>query len=151
MVENKMGGSSRELPDRLAVDAQVAPTGWRAMATAPRDENIQVLLLTKTHGVTEARWGPGQWDENMPEGPREYSGAVWVCGDDAWQIEVEELPDGYHDGDAVGWLPRAALPETPDGATAHEGDAPLIERLTPNTSAEPVLPEAPKVKRREDA
>ncbi len=84
---------------------------WNNMATAPREENKPLLLLSRVHGVVEARWAPGEWSYETPDHPREYSGAVWVCGDDVFQIEVEEGPDDYyHDGEAIGWLPRDALP-----------------------------------------
>ena len=87
---------------------------WNSMDNVPRVDDEPLLLLSRIHGVVEARWAPGEWSENMPEGPREYSGAVWVCGDDGWQIEVEEGPDNYfHDGEAIGWLPRSALPAQP--------------------------------------
>lgn len=82
---------------------------WNPMRSAPRDET-PVLLLSKTHGVVEGRFSPGEWSSETPDNPREYSGAVWVCGDDAWQVEVEETPYGYHDGEIVGWLPRTTLP-----------------------------------------
>lgn len=85
---------------------------WLRMDKAPRDGS-QVLLLSKMHGVVEARFSPGEWSEATPDHPREYSGAVWVCGDDVFQIEVEETPEGYDDGEAIGWLPRAVLPEGP--------------------------------------
>jgi hypothetical protein len=45
---------------------------------------------------------------------------MWVCADDEWQIEVEEIWEGggegserlitYHDGEATDWQP---LPEPP--------------------------------------
>lgn len=84
---------------------------WNSMDTVPRKEGEHILLLSRTHGVVEAWFAAGEWDECLPEGPREYSGAVWVCGDDAFQIEIEEGPDDYwHDGEAIGWLPRNVLP-----------------------------------------
>jgi hypothetical protein len=78
------------------------------MTTVPTDGS-NILLLTRTHGVTEAHFVPGGWHDYL-EG-REYDGAVWVCGDDAWQIEIEETPEGMCHGEAIGWLPRDALPE----------------------------------------
>jgi hypothetical protein len=48
-------------------------------------------------------------------------------------------------------LPDCPMPP-PDGASrSATGDGPFAERLNPNTAAEPVLPEAPKVKRRVSA
>jgi hypothetical protein len=88
---------------------------WNSMDCAPREEGKPILLLSRIHGVIEARWAPGEWSSEIPGiCGREYSGPVWVCGDDQWQIEVEEGPDNYfHDGEAIGWLPRSALPEQP--------------------------------------
>ena len=81
---------------------------WNAMADAPRD-GTYVILASRVHGVVEACFEAGYWTSN----PREYSGDMWVCGDDAFQIEVEHTPGGYDDAEAVGWLPRDALPLIP--------------------------------------
>jgi hypothetical protein len=81
---------------------------WKPIETVPRDGS-QVLLFTKTHGVTEARFSAGEWSEHHEYG-RQYDGPVWVCGDDAWQIEVEEGPDGFHDGEATHWMPVMSPP-----------------------------------------
>jgi hypothetical protein len=78
-----------------------------SMSSAPRD-GTPVLLRTRTHGYVEAYFTPGEWSDDTPISPREYSGAVWVCGDDLYQIEVEECPAGYNDGEAVGWLHKPA-------------------------------------------
>ena len=88
---------------------------WQPMGTAPRDGS-SVLLYTTCHGCVEATFAPGEWTEYQ-EG-REYDGAVWVCADDAFQIEVEELPveqGGYHDGTAKAWMRLPAPPQmTPE-------------------------------------
>lgn len=85
---------------------------WKPMKTAPRNET-NVLLLTTTYGVVEAYYAPLCTYETM-DGP-DADGAVWVCADDQFQIEVEEFSDDnldihYHDGEAIGWLPRNILP-----------------------------------------
>lgn len=80
---------------------------WQPIATAPRDET-HILLFTTVHGQVEAWFSAGGWSETIDG--REYDGPVWVCGDDAFQIEIEEIPDGYHDGAATHWMP---LPEPP--------------------------------------
>jgi hypothetical protein len=88
---------------------------WRQMATAPRD-TTPVLLLTKNYGVTEAWFSPGSWSEDTPVSPREYSGDVWVCADDEFQIEAEATgnpEDPWHDEGVLGWLPRSVLPTAP--------------------------------------
>lgn len=109
--------SAHYLIDRT-VDLCAAHMGveWRPISEAPRD-GTHVLLFTTCHGVVEAWFAPGEWSDNMPEGPREYSGSVWVCADDAFQIEVEELPieqGGFHHGTATHWQPLAAPPATGD-------------------------------------
>jgi hypothetical protein len=85
---------------------------WQPIETVPRDGS-QVLLFTKTHGVTEARFAAGEWHEHHEYG-RQYDGPVWVCGDDAWQIEVEEYGDTFHDGEATHWMPVMPAPTAND-------------------------------------
>ncbi len=81
---------------------------WKPIKTAPRDGS-DILLFTKVHGITQAHFVKGEWS-NTIDGP-EYDGPVWVCGDDAWQIEIEEEPDGFCDAEATHWMP---LPEPPE-------------------------------------
>jgi hypothetical protein len=83
-------------------------TGWQAIATAPRDET-HILLFSTLHGQIEAWFSPGSWHETVES--REYDGPVWVFGDDAFQIEIEETPDGYCDGSATHWRPLHEPPE----------------------------------------
>jgi hypothetical protein len=96
-------------PDDPRPDAN----GWYTMESAPRSESPHVLLYTTDHGQIEAWFAKGEW-VGYPEG-REYNGPSWVCGDDMFQIEVEELPveempGGYHDGTAVAWRPLHPKP-----------------------------------------
>ena len=81
------------------------------MITAPRD-GTEILLHTTCHGWVQAWYSPATKTETM-DGP-EYDGPIWVCADDAFQIEVEEAEDEMgaiqiHDNTADGWLP---LPES---------------------------------------
>lgn len=94
--------------------AQTTPAEWQPMSAVPLIEDQSVLLLTNT-GVVEARYSPGQWSEDR-EGAS-YDGPVWVCCDDTFQIEIEEIgedPIEWHHGSAVGWLPRSVLPIAPE-------------------------------------
>ena len=92
-------------------------SNWRLIKTAPLDGS-EILLLT-TIGVTQARFHPGEWHDYL-EG-REYDGAVWVCCDDQWQIEIEECshnPAEWHHGIATHWQPMLERPETAQADTA---------------------------------
>jgi hypothetical protein len=58
---------------------------------APFDGN-PVLILTHT-GIVEAWWDEGEWSEDTPISPAEFSGFNWVCYDDAF---IEELDNATH-------------------------------------------------------
>lgn len=61
---------------------------WRPMSDTAWEDGRDVVLFA--HGMeVHARYGPGEWSEHHEYGP-EYSGAVWVCFDDAFQFEIEE-------------------------------------------------------------
>jgi hypothetical protein len=86
---------------------------WQPIETAPRDGS-SVLLFTTCHGICEAWFSQGEWSDDTPISPREYSGSAWVCCDDAFSIEVEELGGdgpGYHDGTATHWMPIPVSPK----------------------------------------
>lgn len=113
------------------------PIAWLPMGTAPRRNEEHILLLTSIHGVVEAWFSPGYWSENQ-EG-REYTGSVWVCGDDVFQIEVEEEPEGYHDGEAIGWLPRSVLAQgivTGTAETATQAPGAPTARVEPGPATQ---------------
>ncbi len=85
---------------------------WQPISTAPMD-GTNVLLFTTCHGACEAWFAKGEWSDDTPISPAEYSGSAWVCCDDAFQIEVEECgpEDGdFHHGTATHWMP---LPKPP--------------------------------------
>ena len=97
---------------------RMSTINWQPMSTAPRDNETPVLLFTTDHGIVQAWFSPGQWYEHQ-EG-RDYEGAVWVCGDDAFQIEVEEYVEAegaeypFHDGTAKAWAEMPNLPDIKD-------------------------------------
>jgi len=100
-----------------ALDAlDAAEAQWRPISEAPRD-GTSILLFTKCHGAVEGWFSPGEWSEDTPISPADYSGAVWVCADDAFQIEVEETEPMHH-GTATHWMP---LPPAPRSTAATEG------------------------------
>jgi hypothetical protein len=89
-------------------------TEWQPIESAPLDGS-HVLLLTTSHGAVEAWFAPSSSWEHHEYGTQ-HEGAVWVCADDAFQIEVEECgPEhgGNHHGTATHWMP---LPAPPDGS-----------------------------------
>jgi hypothetical protein len=78
------------------------------MSTAPIDGS-EILLYTRVHGITQAHFDKGG-RHDMTEGP-EYDAPVWVCGDDAWQIEVEWCGNGdFYHAEALAWQPLPAPP-----------------------------------------
>ncbi len=79
---------------------------WQPIATAPLD-GTEILLYTE-RGIVQARFCPGEWHDYL-EG-REYDGPVWSCVDDAFQIEIEETPDGLLHGEATHWAPLPSPP-----------------------------------------
>jgi len=93
---------------------------WREIESAPRDGS-EVLLFHEHHGAIQGRFCPGEWSESTPISPAEYSGAVWVLGDDLEQVEVEELPadaplglTAWH-GALLSWQPLPAPPTNTKG------------------------------------
>ena len=84
---------------------------WQPIETAPKD-GTSVLLFTTCHGVCEAWFAKGEWSDDTPISPAEYSGEFWVCCDDAFSLEVELGPDGWeHHGTATHWMPLPPPPE----------------------------------------
>jgi hypothetical protein len=76
---------------------------WQPIETAPKD-GTAVVLFTTCHGICEAYFADGEWSDDTPVSPAEYSGDCWVCCDDAFQIEVELWQDGFEcHGTATHW------------------------------------------------
>ena len=84
---------------------------WQPIETAPKDGS-NILLLAYGMAI-EAWYSPGEWSDDTPVSPAEYSGAAWVAFDDAVQFEVEEGagPDcsDFH-GPVTHWMPLPAPP-----------------------------------------
>jgi hypothetical protein len=80
----------------------------QSIETAPRD-GTPILIFERSHGWLQAWFAPGEWTNHHEYGD-EYSGPVWVVGDDLHQFEVEEYPDGLDDGSVTHWMP---LPNSP--------------------------------------
>jgi uncharacterized protein DUF551 len=80
---------------------------WQPIKTAPLDET-DILIFHITHGALQAHYSPGFWTDYL-EG-REYTGPVWVVGDDIYQVEIEETPEGVSHAEVTHWMP---LPEPP--------------------------------------
>ena len=84
--------------------------GWQPIETAPIDGG-SVLLFTTCHGICEAWFSPGEWSDENPICPRDYSGDCWVCCDDAFQIDVEYVDQAMmHHGTATHWMPLSSPP-----------------------------------------
>jgi len=85
-------------------------TEWQPIETAPKDGS-EILILAHKMAI-QARYCPGEWSEDTPLGPAEYSGAVWCAFDDAEQFEIEEYPDGSaHHWPVTHWMPLPAPPK----------------------------------------
>ena len=77
------------------------------MRDVPMDGR-QVLLHSRIHGWIEGYFSKGEWSDDTPICPSEYSGDAWVLGDDLEQVEVEFYgdPDNtIHHGQLDGWYP----------------------------------------------
>lgn len=48
------------------------------------------VIIKAAGGYVEAWWNNGNWSEETPNGPAEYDGFLWVCYDDAFQLELDE-------------------------------------------------------------
>jgi hypothetical protein len=115
-----VGGIVRHVPmcqtEIDAIDAILAAlrptdTGWRDIATAPKDGS-DILILASGMAI-EARYAPGAWGPDVPGEVQEYDGPVWVAFDDLTQFEIEEgvLEGGQdHHGAVTHWMPLPPAP-----------------------------------------
>lgn len=102
--------SKREIVSYVRAD--LAPA-WQPIAAAPMSGET-VWLFTTCHGVCEAWFCEGEWSRDSPNRAAEYSGDMWVCCDDSFQIEVciNGLGDGVDDhGTATHFMAPAPSPE----------------------------------------
>lgn len=82
---------------------------WRDVKDAPQD-GTNILLKHRVHGVIEGWFSKGEWTDDTPISPREYTGDMWILGDDLSQDEVEFGPNGeILAGSVEGWLPLDTL------------------------------------------
>lgn len=86
---------------------------WRPLSQIDWIDGRDVVLLASDMEVT-ARYCPGEWSDDTPISPREYSGAVWSCFDDQFQIEIEEIsrnPEEWEHGQATHWREPTPRPD----------------------------------------
>jgi hypothetical protein len=97
----------------LASTSAASEPVWRDVRRAPQDGSL-ILLNHRTHGIIQGWFSKGEWSDDTPISPREYSGDMWVLGDDLHQDEVEFGDGGVIvSGSVTGWLPLAALASPP--------------------------------------
>jgi hypothetical protein len=84
------------------IQAHLVSLKLQPMQTAPRDGK-EVLLITNI-GAVSAHYDKGMGWCETPDG-REYFGPAWVCYDAAFELEIEETPEGELCPAALGWLP----------------------------------------------
>lgn len=96
--------------------ALASPNGpWRLLSEDTSWLDGRDLVLLAHDMEVQARYCAGEWSEDTPIAPAEYSGAVWSCFDDEFQIEIEEVspdPADWWHGQATHWrdlTPRPSL------------------------------------------
>jgi hypothetical protein len=100
-----------ESADAIIAALRPTDTGWRDIATAPKDGS-DILILASGMAI-EARYAPGAWGPDVPGEVQEYDGPVWVAFDDLTQFEIEEsvLEGGQdHHGAVTHWMPLPPAP-----------------------------------------
>ncbi len=83
----------------------------RLIKSAPLDGS-DILVFHRIHGWMTAHYCPGEWHTDH-EGTREYDGAIWCFGDDAFREEIEEISlnkSEWHHGPVTHWRPCPAKP-----------------------------------------
>lgn len=115
MIEDTQSGCMREVLKwaRAAYNEgarnSVIGGGWQPIETAPTD-GTEVELFTTCHGICQAWFALGEWSDDTPNGPAEYSGDAWVCCDDEFSIEVDLAEEFCDHGTATHWQPLPAPP-----------------------------------------
>lgn len=87
--QSEMGKNFADTPQACRVAAH--QLAWKTLSadTSWLDGRDVVLLA---YGMeVQARYCEGEWSEDTPISPREYSGAVWSCFDDEFQFVIEEI------------------------------------------------------------
>lgn len=81
-----------ELRDRIlaALNIEAQPVAWKPMTDTAWLDGRDVVLFAHDMEI-HARYCPGEWSDDTPISPREYSGAAWVAFDDQVQFEIEEI------------------------------------------------------------
>lgn len=91
--------------------AIAAMHGWRPLSDTQWLDGRDVLI--KAHDmIVQARYSAGSWSNDTPIAPAEYDGAVWVCFDDEFQFEIEEIsndPAIWHHGPVTAWMPLPSV------------------------------------------
>jgi len=102
---------AQQAADAILAALRLTNTGWRDIATAPRDGG-DILILASGMAI-EACYAPGAWGPDVPGEVQEYDGPVWVAFDGLTQFEIEEgvLEGGQdHHGAVTHWRPRLPPP-----------------------------------------
>lgn len=73
-------------PDAAMLEA----AKWRGISADTAWLDGRDVVIRVRDMEVSARYCPGEWSDDTPITPREYSGAVWSCFDDKFQIEIEE-------------------------------------------------------------
>lgn len=112
-IEPQIASAARE-------DEHVAV--WRPMSDTDWVDGRDVVLFAHEMEVA-ARFCKGEWSEDTPIAPAEYSGAVWSAFDDAIQFEIEETghdPAEWNHGPVTHW--REPKPPIERGDHRENGD-----------------------------
>lgn len=86
---------------------------WKPLTDTSWLDGRDVILLAHDMEV-QARYSPGEWSMDTPVSPSEYSGAAWVCFDDEFQFEIEEIshdPGTWHHWPVTHWRELSLRPE----------------------------------------
>lgn len=119
------------LSNPVAANAS-AEARWRSISKDTSWVDGRDVVLLANDMEVQARYCPGEWCDETPSSPREYSGAVWSCFDDRFQLEIEECSEDpsewCHDG-ATHWRQTSELPSTvlPDHGGADAGPTSAFE------------------------